>query len=382
MTVFKTYLKILRKNLIMVLVFSIMLVIFGGLRMSSQDKSLSFNAIKPDVLIVNKDEEKGITKGFIKYIKSNSNNQKIDNNEDARNDALFYNEVDYIIYIPKGFNEDFMNGKIDKIEVKKGNNFNGSYSEMMINRYLKVASTYRNKTNNQDELVKIVDKTLKNNTKIEITTKLDTDSLEAAEFFYNFESYSILVCLIFIISLIQTIFNEEKIRKRTVISSTSYKKNNRILLLCNLLYALTVWIAYLLLAIFELGDILWTSNGILYIINSFVHLITVTSLAFLIGNLVTNKDVVNGVTNVVGLGTSFLCGVFVPLEYLLDGVIKMAHLLPTYYYVKSNTIITAIEEININTLKPVLTNMGILLGFAVVFIILSNIVSNRKRKIG
>ena len=382
MTVFKTYLKILRKNLIMVLVFSIMLVIFGGLRMSSQDKSLSFNAVKPDVLIVNKDEEKGITKGFIKYIKSNSNNPKVDNNEDARNDALFYNEVDYIIYIPKGFNEDFMNGKIDKIKVKKGNNFNGSYSEMMINRYLKVATTYRNKTNDQDELVKIVDKTLKNKTKIEITTKLDTDSLEAAEFFYNFESYSILVCLIFIISLIQTIFNEEKIRKRTVISSTSYKKNNRILLLCNLLYALTIWVAYLVLAIFELGDILWTSNGILYIINSFVHLITITSLAFLIGNLVTNKDVVNGVTNVVGLGTSFLCGVFVPLEYLPDGVISMAHLLPTYYYVKSNTIITTLEEININTLQPVLVNMGILLGYAVVFIILSNIVSNRKRKIG
>ena len=382
MTVFKTYLKILRKNLIMVLVFSIMLVIFGGLRMSSQDKSLSFNAVKPDVLIVNKDEEKGITKGLIKYIKSNSNNPKVDNNEDARNDALFYNEVDYIIYIPKGFNEDFMNGKIDKIEVKKGNKYNGSYSEMMINRYLKVATTYRNKTNNQDELVKIVDKTLKNNTKIEITTKLDTDSLEAAEFFYNFESYSILVCLIFIISLIQTIFNEEKIRKRTVISSTSYKKNNRILLLCNLLYAFTVWVAYLLLAIFELGDILWTSNGILYIINSFIHLITVTSLAFLIGNLVTNKDVVNGVTNVVGLGTSFLCGVFVPLEYLPNGVITMAHLLPTYYYVKSNTIITTLEKININTLQPVLINMGILLGYAVVFIILSNIVSNRKRKIG
>lgn len=382
MTVFKTYLKILRKNLIMVLVFSIMLVIFGGLRMSSQDKSLSFNAVKPDVLIVNKDEEKGITKGFIKYIKSNSNNPKVDNNEDARNDALFYNEVDYIIYIPKGFNEDFMNGKIDKIKVKKGNNFNGSYSEMMINRYLKVATTYRNKTNNQDELVKIVDKTLKNKTKIEITTKLDTDSLEAAEFFYNFESYSILVCLIFIISLIQTIFNEEKIRKRTVISSTSYKKNNRILLLCNLLYAFTVWVAYLILAIFELGDILWTSNGILYIINSFIHLITVTSLAFLIGNLVTNKDVVNGVTNVVGLGTSFLCGVFVPLEYLPNGVITMAHLLPTYYYVKSNTIITTLEKININTLQPVLINMGILLGYAVVFIILSNIVSNRKRKIG
>ena len=382
MTVFKTYLKILRKNLFMIIVFSLLLVIFGGLRMTSEDKSLSFNAVKPDVLIVNKDENKGITKGFIKYIKNNSETPKIENNEDKRNDALFYNEVDYIIYIPEGFNRDFMNGTIDKIEVKKGNNFNASYAEMMINRYLKIASTYREKTTNPDELVKMVDKNLKNNTKIEITTKLDTDKLTSAEFFFNFESYSVLVCLIFIISLILSIFNEERIRKRTVISSTSYKTNNRLLFLCNLLYAFTIWVAYFILAIIMLGDILWTSNGILYIINSFVHLITVTSLAFLIGNIVSSKDAVNGITNVVGLGTSFLCGVFVPLEYLPNSVVNIAHALPTYYYVKSNTIITTLEEINFTTLKPVLINMGILLGSAVVFIILSNIVSNRKRKIG
>ena len=382
MTVFKTYLKILRKNLFMIIVFSLLLVIFGGLRMKSEDKSLSFNAVKPDVLIVNKDENKGITKGFIKYIKNNSETPKIENNEDKRNDALFYNEVDYIIYIPEGFNRDFMNGTIDKIEVKKGNNFNASYAEMMINRYLKIASTYRGKTTNPDELVKMVNKNLKNNTKIEITTKLDTDKLTSAEFFFNFESYSVLVCLIFIISLILSIFNEERIRKRTVISSTSYKTNNRLLFLCNLLYAFTIWVAYFILAIIMLGDILWTSNGILYIINSFVHLITVTSLAFLIGNIVSSKDAVNGITNVVGLGTSFLCGVFVPLEYLPNSVVNIAHALPTYYYVKSNTIITTLEEINFTTLKPVLINMGILLGSAVVFIILSNIVSKRKRKIG
>ena len=382
MTVFKTYLKILRKNILMVIVFSLLLVIFGGLRMSSEDKSLSFNAIKPDVLIVNKDENTGITKGFIKYIKNNSNTPKIENNEDKRNDALFYNEVDYIIYIPEGFNKDFMNGTIKKIEVKKANNFNASYAEMMINRYLKIASTYRMKTTNPDELVKMVNKSLKNNTKIEITTKLDTDKLRSAEFFFNFESYSVLVCLIFIISLILSIFNEQKIRKRTVISSTSYKTNNRLLFLCNLLYAFTIWVAYFILAIIMLGDILWTSNGILYIINSFVHLITVTSLAFLIGNIVSSKDAVNGITNVVGIGTSFLCGVFVPLEYLPNSVVNIAHALPTYYYVKSNTIITTLEEINFTTLKPVLINMGILLGSSVVFMILSNVVSNRKRKIG
>ena len=382
MTVFKTYLKILRKNIIMVLVFSMILVIFGGLNMSSQDKSLSFNAVKPDILIVNEDEEKGITKSFIKYIKDNSNTPSVKDNEESRNDALFYNDADYIIYIPKGFNEDFMKGNINKIEVKKGNNFNASYAEMLINRYLKIASTYKDKVTNEDELIEIIDNTLTNNTKIEITTKLDTDSLERAKFFFNFESYSLLVCLIFIISLILSIFNAEKIRKRTIISSSSYKKNNRILLLSNLLYAFSIWLIYMVLAIILLGNVLWTSNGIMYIINSFVHLITITSLAFLIGNIVTNKDAVNGVTNVVGIGTSFLCGVFVPLSYLPDSVIKIAHILPTYYYVKSNDIITSLEEINLTTLKPVFINMMILVVSAIIFIILSNIISNKRRKIG
>ena len=382
MTVFKTYLKILLKNKAMIIVYTALLVLFGGLSMNSQDKSLSFSAVKPDVIIVNKDETKGFTKGFTDYIKKNSNTPDIKDTEEARSDALFYNGTDYIIYIPEGFSEKFMNGEIDSIEVKKGNNFNAAYAEMMINRYLKVASTYRNQIKDQDKLVKVIDNTLKHDTNTTITTKLDTSKLEQTQFFFDFESYSLLVCLIFIISLILTTFNSDKIRKRIVISSSNYKKNTRLLLLSNLLYAFTLWLIYLILAIVLLGDILWTSNGILFIINSFIHLITVTSLAFLIGNFVTNKDAINGITNVVGIGTSFLCGVFVPLAYLPDSVISMAHVLPTYYYVKSNSIIATLEEINLTTLQPVLINMSILIGSSIVFIILSNIIANKRRKIG
>ena len=120
----------------------------------------------------------------------------------------------------------------------------------------------------------------------------------------------------------------------------------------------------------------------MYIINSFIHLFTITSLAFLIGNLVTNKDAINGITNVIGIGTSFLCGVFVPLSYLPDMVINIARVLPTYYYVKSNEIITNLEVVDLNTLKPVFINMIVLLSSGIIFLIISNIVSNKRRKIG
>lgn len=70
------------------------------------------------------------------------------------------------------------------------------------------------------------------------------------------------------------------------------------------------------------------------------------------------------------------------MEWLPDSVLQIAHVLPSYYYIKSNELLTEIEEINFETLKPVLTNMGVILIFVVVFVIITNAVSKKKRKIG
>ena len=86
--------------------------------------------------------------------------------------------------------------------------------------------------------------------------------------------------------------------------------------------------------------------------------------------------------NVVALGSSFLCGAFVPMSFLPDAVIKIAHILPTYYYISTNEAISSLEVINFETMTPSLTNMGILLRFSALFIIITNVVSKKKRKIG
>ena len=105
------------------------------------------------------------------------------------------------------------------------------------------------------------------------------------------------------------------------------------------------------------------------------------TIAFLISNLVNNKEAINGIINVVALGSSFLCGAFIPIDFLPDAVIKVAHLLPTYYYINCNEMISGLEKINIDTLKPILGNMGIVLVFSIIFIMISNIVSKKKRLI-
>ncbi|MCI8273009.1 MAG: ABC transporter permease [Clostridia bacterium] len=117
-------------------------------------------------------------------------------------------------------------------------------------------------------------------------------------------------------------------------------------------------------------------------LNSLTLTICATTIAFLIGNLFNNKGAINGIVNVIALGSSFLCGAFVPMEWLPDSVLKIAHAIPTYYYISTNEALKTLEEFNFEELSPLVINMVIILGFSVLFIILANIISKKKGKIG
>ena len=383
MTVFKTFWKILNKNKITLIVYTVILLIFGITNMQTNEKSMSFSPEKPDILIINKDDKEGIiTKDFIKYLNKNTKVKKIANNEEAINDALFYREVNYVIYIPENFNNDLLDGKNPEIKVKSTGDYQASYAEMIISRYIEVANTYQKSFSDEDKIVQNINETLKKQADIEVTTKLDTNLLQRTTAYYNFSSYSLLACLIMIIGLILNSFNDEKIRKRIIISSTNYRKHNRILLISNCCYSMLLWVLYVIISFIALKDIMISKTGLIYILNSFVFTICVTALSFLLGTLINNKDALSGIANVISLGSSFLCGAFVPVQWLPDFVIKVAHVIPTYYYIDNNERLVSIEKFTSETMKPILNNILIMIGFTILFIILTNIISKKKRKIG
>lgn len=380
MIVFKTFLKVLNKCKFPLILYTVILIFFGGFNMQTSENTLSFVESKPDILIINEDEEKGITKNLVEYIKENSKIKKIKDNEEARNDALFYRDVNYIIYIPKGYRKDFLNGENKEIKIKSTNDYQASYANMLLKRYLKVANTYQAMEKDETKLIEKINKTLDKKTKIELTTKKDTNSIEKMVFYYNFLNYSILAGSIYVICLILSSFHEENIKKRTTISSMDYKKHNRILLLSNMLLAIVLWIIYVGLSIILCGKIIFTSYGMICIINSFIFTLCALTIAFLISTLINNKNAINGIINIVALGSSFLCGAFVPVEFLPKSVLNIAHILPSYWYINTNEMIKNIEVINLNAIKNILLNMGVLMIFSVILIILANIVTKKKLK--
>ena len=142
-----------------------------------------------------------------------------------------------------------------------------------------------------------------------------------------------------------------------------------------------IWLIYVGMSMMILGKVMLSLSGLLYILNSFIFTFTATAIAFFIGQIVFNKNVINGVVNVVALGSSFLCGAFVPVRLLPENVLKIAHILPSYYFINSNELLSKIETVNLQTIYPLLINILILLLFALFFIILTNIITRKKRKI-
>lgn len=378
MTVFKTYLKILNKNKFIVIMYTAILLVFGGFSLQTNETSMNFEASKPDLYIINLDENKGITKDLIHYLSLHSTIKELDSNEESLNDALFYRDVNYIVTIPKNFRNDFLTHKNPSIEVKSTGDYQSSLASMMLERYLSVANTYLELDSNEENLIKNIGDTLASEVEIELTSKLDVNSLSKATNFYNFSNYSMLAGCVYVICFILSSFKEEKIEKRTRISSMNYKKHNRLLLLSNGLFAFTLFLLYIALSFILVGKVMFTMQGLLYIFNFFLFTIASLCLAFFLASLIHNKNAINGLVNVIALGSSFLCGAFVPMEWLPKVVLNIAHVLPSYYYIYSNELLKSVEVFDFINLKPIVINMLVLVLFGILFVILTNIVSKRK----
>lgn len=381
MTVFKTFWKCVRKNIGMIIMYTVMLVAFGTINMKTSNKELNFVNVKPDILIINEDNSK-ISDNLVKYIENNSNIAKIKLDEEAIDDALFYRDVNYIIYIPKSYGSDILKGLNPEINIKSTGDYVASLSELLLSRYIQIQNVYRTKVENEDELIKLINDSISKGVDVEIISKLDTAKIGNVSNYFNFASYSIMAVIIFIICLVLTSFKEKTVKKRNIISSMNYKKHNRLLLVSSLVYSTFVWLLYVILGIIVLKDVMFSLRGLIYILNAFIFTFCSLTIALFISSLVNNKNAISGIVNVVALGSAFLCGAFVPTEFLPKGVLNVAHILPAYWYINSNDLLKEIETINIDSLTPIFVNSLVIVGFSILFIILNNIVSKRKQKVG
>ncbi len=377
MTIFKTFLKLVNKNKSHLILYTALLIAFTCITLSSDQANINYVDAKPDVIIVDKDNSK-LSNNLKNYFKQNSNlREEVDNIEDE----LFYRFSSYVIYIPEGFEQSVIDGNIKEIEYKSISDYEANLANILLNQYLSVLDIYKDIDTNIDDLINHIDKSLDNQVNVVVNSTLNTNKLAKAGFYYSFMNYSLLAGCIYVLVVIISIFREKNILKRNVISSMNYNKLNNKLLLASVLFGTIIWILYVLLSFVIVGNIMFTSNCICMIILSFIFLIYCLSIGFLIANVINNKNAINGIINVIAIGTSFLCGVFVNIEFLPSSVLNISKMIPNYYYIDAINKLTSIETISLETLKPLLSNVIVLILFSLIFISLSMFISKKKRKL-
>ncbi len=378
MTVFKTFWKIVNKYKGTIIGYTVLLLIFGTLSMSSNDVTDDFKSSKPDVIIIDNDKSV-LSNNLVKYFNDNANILDIDLEEEKIDDAIFYRDANYVIYIDEGYEDDVLNGNNPEINIKSSGDYSSSLAEMLLKRYLKIQDVLHDEFSDKSILVNKINDSLKTNAFVYLATKINTTELTRLSRYYNFASYSIIAVVMFIICLVLSSFNEESVKKRTIISSMNYKKYNKCIMLSSILYVLFVVILYTILGFIVFGSIMFSKRGLIYILNTFIFAIVALALSLLVSTLVNKKEAVSGIVNVVALSQAFLCGAFIPVMWLPDSVLKLAHVFPAYYYINSNELLASLEVLNFSNLKLIFINMVVMILFIVIFIILNNIFSKKKQ---
>ncbi len=379
MIVFSTFWRIVKKYKGTILLYTVMLIMFSGINLTSNSTNDMFTPTKPNIFIVNKDSNMGLPKNLINYLKKNTNVVSLEDDEEKINDALFYRDISYVIYIPKNYSKDVLDKKDVTIDIKSSKDYTSSLTEMMLDKYLNVQSNLVNITNNQDELVNMINNTLDVNSEVVVSSKLDNSYLNRVSRYFNFGSYSLLAVIIFIVTLVINSFKENTINKRIIVSSFNCKKHNSMLMLSSFVYSLIVWVLFSLLSVILLGKDMISLRGVLYFVNTFMFVMPTLSFGILISTLVNNKDSIGGIVNVVSLGSAFLCGAFIPTEFLPKIVLSIAHIFPAYYFIDSNNLLSSMEIINFSNLTPVFINYFVLIIFMLIFIVVNNYVLKKKR---
>lgn len=337
MQVFKAFWKIALKRISSIMIY---IVIYAAISViisttAAQDSEKTFKESVTTISITDEDDSV-LSRGLKDYLSSKCTLTHVDNNKEAMQDSLFYRNVDYILQIPEGFEKSFLDNKEMKLQnIKIPDSKTGQYTDSYIDRYLNTVNMYTAGGMDIEKAASQASEALKNETSVTIYSESEHADADNLVYYFMYMPYIFLMVIVCGLCPIIITINSSEIRNRTMCSSISQTSKNAQLAAGSILYSLSVWFVLMIVSFALYKEKLFTQTGLLFMLNSFVFLIVAASIAMLISSFELTNAAVTGIANVVGLGMSFLCGIFVPQAYLSSSLLNAAKFLPAYWYVNA-----------------------------------------------
>ena len=186
------------------------------------------------------------------------------------------------------------------------------------------------------------------------------------------------------LGIILIIYAEPDKKRRMLCAPVSYRSMNLQLMLGAAVIGTGLWLicGVALPTILSAKIFLSDPNLPYYLLNVGLMILVSLALSFLVSKLIQRINIISSVTNVLALGMSFLCGVFVPLSVLSPTIKKITQFLPVYWYEVTNELIGYQTTFNASQKWELYKGFGIQLLFVIALLSLGMLVGKlREQKI-
>jgi len=385
MPVFKVCLKIIKKNLPIISMYVVIFLVISFLITSSSvnQQAKGFTPAKAKIAFFN-EETTPLVEGFKKELAKTADIVDLPDERDKLQDALFFRSVTYILRIPAGFTEDFLQGRDNPLQKTiVPDSVDNAYVDLAVNQYWKLADLYTRQIPGitQEETVLRVAADMALNTPVRISSPDHQKDISQSfiVYYFNFLAYTLTSVLILGISAIMVVFNKKDLIRRITCSPVTSGSIHWQIFLAILVFTGAAWLLMTGACLILSTEDFTSRNTVYFMLNSLVFSLCLASISFLVGHLVKNSNAVNAVANLIALGPAFISGAFVPQELLAAPVLRLASFTPTYWYVQANGKIGSLSDFTWPNLSPILSNMLVIVGFAMAFFAIALVVGKRNR---
>ncbi len=385
MRVFNLFFKITKSKLPSGLIYVIVFFAICFPMSQAGSSQLSFKETELKIAVFDEDGS-AESKSLVEHIAKNNEIKDIKNDPKLILDAMYYEQIDYTLTIKKGYGERISDTDKDAVKepLFETYHLHDSYATAMMEQYLdEYVRMVRSYVAGGNDTAGAIKKTQERIDKKAEVSFAEFDSGQVKDenypddfsFVFRYMPYVLISVLINVLCPVLLVMRKKDQRYRMNCSSTNMKSFTGQVFAGSTVLVLAIWLLFMIGAMVMYGGIFRGTNCWIAVLNSFVFGLISAALAILIASFSPSENVVSMITQCVGLGMCFLCGVFVPQTMLSEGVLKAAKFLPAYWYEKVNDILSGSQS---GTMGDVWMGILIEVGFLVALILVTAFVSMQR----
>lgn len=369
MTVFKGYLAIANKKRGYIIMYMIIFIsISFALQFAYKSNSSNmYSAASLDIGVVDRDKSE-LSGEIIDYLGTIHNVTELENDISVIQENMYYGKYDVVVQIPERFGKDNVSGDINLEITGQPDNYGYMYVKQQLNNVL---NTYRKYNVAGYSVKESFDKINgQKDSKVELVD-INGNGGTTKDFVYLFQffPYLSIAVLCYVLGMLFVVFKKRDIKNRLNASAVSVKRQFIESIVAFVVIGTLLWLVVMLISLIVYRKEFYNDNNLaFYMLNSYVEMMVSLSMAFVIGTLVKGENIVTVIVTPLSLVCSFLGGVFVPLSMLGEGVRKVAHFVPAYWYSEVNNTLADFSNLSSENIKTVWSGIGIQLIFVVFFI--------------